>query len=73
MVSLVDAMLVLFAAKVIIRLKLKYQLLIYPVTNHSFDTDSYRENGEGYTLGKKEMEWFFIKGMWGSQSSEPNA
>src|SRR6266566_2423305 len=27
-----------------------HQLLIYPVTNYSFDTPSYRENGEGYLL-----------------------
>lgn len=35
-----------------------FQLLIYPITNHKFDTDSYKENGEGYMLTKEDMEWF---------------
>lgn len=38
---------------------LAYQMLIYPVTNHSYDTDSYRENAEGYFLTKSTMEWFW--------------
>ena len=38
---------------------LAYQLLVYPVTNlSSFDTDSYREHGEGYILTKEGMEWY---------------
>ena len=36
-----------------------YQLLIYPVTNHSFDTVSYRDNAVGYLLTKESMEWFW--------------
>lgn len=35
-----------------------FQLLIYPITNQKFDTDSYKENGEGYMLTKEDMEWF---------------
>jgi acetyl esterase len=36
-----------------------YQLLVYPVTNlSSFDTDSYREHGEGYILTKASMEYY---------------
>jgi acetyl esterase len=35
------------------------QLLAYPSTNlSSFDTDSYRECGEGYGLTKAALEWF---------------
>ena len=35
------------------------QVLIYPVTNHAFDTPSYDENAEGYMLTKGAMEWFW--------------
>lgn len=35
------------------------QVLIYPVTDYAFDTDSYEENGEGYLLSKSDMEWFW--------------
>jgi acetyl esterase len=35
------------------------QLLIYPVTNFNFDTESYRENREGYLLTKSSMLWFW--------------
>jgi len=38
---------------------LVHQLLIYPVTNHAFDTVSYGENAEGYLLSKKMMQWFW--------------
>ena len=36
-----------------------HQSLIYPVTNHAYDTTSYDENGEGYLLTKGAMEWFW--------------
>ncbi len=36
-----------------------FQLLVYPVTNHSFDTDSYRENADGYFLHRASMEWYW--------------
>ena len=39
--------------------KLAHQLLIYPVTNHAFDTPSYRENAEGYFLTRAMMQWFW--------------
>lgn len=38
---------------------LSYQLLFYPVTNHSFDTASYTENADGYLLTKNTMVWFW--------------
>ncbi|MGE7023614.1 alpha/beta hydrolase [Solibacillus cecembensis] len=34
------------------------QILIYPVTDVSFSTNSYKENGEGYFLTQDSMEWF---------------
>ena len=38
---------------------LRLQLLVYPVTDHSYDTVSYKENGEGYLLTKDMMVWFW--------------
>jgi acetyl esterase len=38
--------------------RLAVQLLIYPVTDHAFDTPSYRENAEGYGLTRGQMIWF---------------
>ena len=38
---------------------IKYQALVYPVTNHDFGTASYRENAEGYFLTRASMEWFW--------------
>jgi len=35
------------------------QVLIVPVTNHSYDTHSYRENADGYGLTKVSMQWFW--------------
>ena len=36
-----------------------YQLLVYPVTDHRYDTPSYRDNAEGYLLTKDAMVWFW--------------
>ena len=53
---------------------LRFQLLIYPVTDADFSRASYRENAEGYLLTTKAMEWF-----WGhyvpdtAQRQEPYA
>ena len=38
---------------------LRFQLLIYPVTDADFTRASYRENAEGYLLTTKAMEWFW--------------
>ena len=40
-------------------LSLAYQMLLYPVTNHSYETDSYRDNADGYFLTKNTMVWFW--------------
>jgi acetyl esterase len=42
-----------------------FQLLIYPVTDHSYETASYRDNADGYLLTKDSMVWFwnhYLKG-----------
>ncbi|HVN39847.1 MAG TPA: alpha/beta hydrolase [Myxococcota bacterium] len=41
--------------------RLRLQLLVYPVTDASFDTPSYRENAEGYFLTTNMMKWFWSK------------
>jgi len=38
---------------------IRHQLLIYPVTDHSFDRPSYEENVEGYLLTKASMQWYW--------------
>jgi acetyl esterase len=35
------------------------QMLVYPVTDHSYDTASYRDNADGYLLTKDSMVWFW--------------
>ncbi|WP_201289259.1 alpha/beta hydrolase [Halovenus carboxidivorans] len=35
------------------------QVLIYPVTDHSYDTPSYDENGEGGMISEDDMRWFW--------------
>ena len=38
---------------------IRFQLLVYPVTNHDYETGSYRDNAEGYLLTRDGMEWFW--------------
>ena len=39
--------------------KLAAQVLFYPVTDASFDTDSYHQFAEGYFLRRDRMQWFW--------------
>ena len=39
--------------------KLAAQVLFYPVTDASFDTDSYHQFAEGYSLRRDGMQWFW--------------
>jgi acetyl esterase len=39
--------------------KIALQVLVYPVTNHSYDTDSYRRLEAGYFLTKGKMAWYW--------------
>jgi acetyl esterase len=36
-----------------------FQLLVYPVTDFNFETKSYIENSEGYSLTRNGMKWFW--------------
>ena len=47
---------------------LRFQLLIYPVTDFDFGTASYRENAEGYFLTTDMMKWF-----WSQYLADPAA
>lgn len=38
---------------------LVFQLLLYPIVDYAFDTDSYRENAEGYMLTRRGMRWYW--------------
>lgn len=38
---------------------ISHQLLLYPVTDNSFETRSYLENAEGYFLTRLMMQWFW--------------
>ena len=38
---------------------LVFQLLVYPVTERNFDTVSYIDNGQGYSLTREGMVWFW--------------
>jgi acetyl esterase len=38
---------------------LAHQALIYPVTDHSFDTESYQQNNEGGLISEADMRWFW--------------
>ena len=39
--------------------KIAFQLLIYPVTDRSVGTDSYREFASGFGLTRSNMQWFW--------------
>jgi acetyl esterase len=49
---------------------LRFQLLVYPVTDHSFDTPSYSENADGYLLTRDMMEWFWEHYIGGPADSD---
>ncbi len=38
---------------------LRHQVLIYPVADHDFETQSYRDNATGYLLTRASMQWFW--------------
>ena len=38
---------------------LAFQLMVYPVTDRDFRTDSYQRNAEGYLLTRESMVWYW--------------
>ncbi|MDX1382109.1 MAG: alpha/beta hydrolase [Thermoanaerobaculia bacterium] len=54
--------------------RLRFQLLLCPVVDHSFGTASYQENADGYLLTRPAMEWFWGHYLGdGGDGSEPLA
>lgn len=54
--------------------RLAGQILFYPVTDHDFDTPSYRENGGGgYSLSTRDMRWFWDCYADAEQRRDPQA
>ncbi|MEX0942385.1 MAG: alpha/beta hydrolase [Pseudomonadales bacterium] len=52
--------------------RLVHQLLLYPVTDHNFETESYAVNGEGFMLTREGMQWFFNHYLAaGADSADP--
>ena len=47
--------------------QLSAQVLFYPVTDASFDTDSYHQFAEGYFLSRDAMKWF-----WNQYTTDEN-
>jgi acetyl esterase len=54
-------------------LPLAFQLLVYPVTDHSFDTASYSVNASGYGLTQQGMRWYWDHYLAGSGGEHPEA
>ena len=38
---------------------LAHELLVFPMADRSFDTESYKQNGDGYALTRDSMRWFW--------------
>ncbi len=54
-------------------LPLAFQLLIYPVTDHSFDTASYSANASGFGLTQLGMRWYWDQYLGSSDGAHPEA
>ncbi|MCW5891990.1 MAG: alpha/beta hydrolase [bacterium] len=53
--------------------RVRLQLLVYPVTDHSYDTASYAENADGYFLTKAAMVWFWNHYLGGDAGTAATA
>ena len=61
---------VTLVAKAEQRPAIAFQMLVYPITNHGFETRSYRENGEGYYLTRAAMQWYWRHYLSGAGEGE---
>jgi acetyl esterase len=49
------------------------QVLVYPVTDHAFDSRSYRELGEGLNLTRAKMQWYWARYLGGDDGLHQDA
>lgn len=54
-------------------LAIALQVLVYPVTDADFDSDSYRRYAEGLNLTRDEMRWFWGTYLDGADPADPDA
>jgi acetyl esterase/lipase len=54
-------------------LPLAFQALVYPVTDHRFDRESYTANAEGYFLTRDAMRWYWAHYLGGADGGQPEA
>jgi acetyl esterase len=54
-------------------LPLALQVLIYPVTDADFESESYREHASGLNLTRTTMRWFWDLYLAGASASDPDA
>ena len=52
---------------------IRFQLLVYPVTDGRMSYPSFRENGEGYLLTAGTMEWFWANYLGDADPQDPLA
>jgi acetyl esterase len=52
---------------------LAFQLLVYPVVDHNFDTGSYSEFGEGHSLTREGMRWYWSHYLGDRDGSDHDA
>lgn len=53
---------------------IRHQVLIYPVTDHDFGTESYAANGDDYLLTREMMVWFWDHYLSaGADGGDPHA
>jgi acetyl esterase len=54
-------------------LRLAYQVLVYPVVDHRFDTASYAANANSYGLTLAGMRWYWDHYLGGADGADPDA
>jgi acetyl esterase/lipase len=61
------------AAVVARRIPVELQVLICPVLDHRFDTESYERFAEGYGLTRDAMRWYWAQYLGGADGTSPDA